>query len=103
MKVKIPFKESFREPMVNGVKTWTSRTRRLGKAGDTFIAFGCEFEILKVERRILQDVFDYHWREEGCEDPIDFFEVWEKIHPVKGFVPSQRVYVHIFKRVGESP
>lgn len=101
MKVKIPFKPRFKEPMLNGQKTWTSRTRPLGKRGDIFEVFGHQFQIEKVERRTLQDIFNSHWKEEGCEDPVDFFEIWEKIHPVKGFVPIQRVYVHVFKLLEE--
>jgi len=37
-KVYMPFKECFREPMLNGRKIMTSRTKRMGEAGDTFQA-----------------------------------------------------------------
>jgi len=99
VEVKIPFKERFREVLLDGTKTWTSRTRRMGNPGDTFPAFGATFEIERVERRTLRDIMRNHWKEEGCKDYIDFFTVWEEIHKRKGFVPSQRVWVHIFKRV----
>lgn len=98
MKVKLPFKPRFKEPMLQGTKTWTSRTRRYGKRGDTFEAFGHEFLIEKVERRTLLDVAD-HWRDEGCDNKHDFVTVWESIHRRKGFVLHQRVYVHIFRRI----
>lgn len=96
--IKLPFKSRFKKPLLSGQKTWTARTRRLGKKGDVFHAFGHEFEIERVERRTLEDVAD-HWREEGCDSKDDFVEVWKKIHPRKGYVPTQRVYVHIFRRI----
>jgi len=96
--IHIPFKPRFEEPMLKGVKTWTARTRRYGKPGDTFTAFGDEFRILKVERRTLEDVAD-HWAEEGFINKLSFIEFWKRIHPRKGYVPSQRVYVHIFKDI----
>jgi len=99
VEVKIPFKERFREVLLDGTKTWTSRTRRMGKMGDTFDAFGATFEIERVERRTLGNIRYHHWKEEGCKSSTDFFEVWEQIHPRKGYIPSQLVWVHIFKRV----
>jgi len=100
VEVKIPFKARFREVLLDGTKTWTSRTRRMGNPGDTFPAFGATFEIEHVERRTLGNIRYHHWKEEGCNSPYDFFEVWEQIHRRKGFVASQRVWVHIFKKVG---
>lgn len=95
--IKIPFKERFREPMFRGLKTWTSRSKRYGKTGDTFKVFGQEFLIEKVERRTLGDVAD-HYKEEGCESRQDFVEVWNSIHRRKGFDRWRRVYVHVFRR-----
>lgn len=95
VKVKIPFQERFKQPMLNGTKTWTSRTKRYGAPGDTFEAFGCEFEILKVERLILQDIIE-HWKEEGCNSREDFLQVLKKLHPKRRFDPSERWYVHVF-------
>ena len=103
MKVKIPFKPRFKEPMLDGTKTWTSRTRRYGHKGDTFDAFGATFEIVEEpEKCTLRDIMYNHWKEEGCKSTTDFFEVWEEIHPRKGFVPSQLVWAHIFGKCGES-
>jgi len=96
MKVKIPFKPRFKEPMLNGTKTWTSRTKCYGKVGDTFEAFGYEFEIRKVTRRHLEWVAD-HWKEEGFTSKLEFIQFWIKLHARKGFLPIQLVYVHIFK------
>lgn len=97
--VKIPFKPRFKEPMLNGQKTWTSRTRRMGNIGDTFDAFGATFEIVEVSTMTLKQIADNYFREEGCRSVQDFVEVWRAIHPRKGSVPSQRVYVHVFRRI----
>lgn len=98
VKVHIPFKPRFKDPMLQGVKTWTSRTQKYGKPGDTFEVFDHEFEILKIERRTLADVAE-HYKEEGCSCWSDFVDVWNSIHRGRGFNPWQRVYVHVFRRI----
>jgi len=94
----IPFKIRFKEPLLNDTKTWTSRTKRYGKVGDTFSIFGATFEILEIVKMTLEEVAN-NWKKEGCESKKDFIEIWEEIHPIKGFIPTQRVFVHIFKKV----
>ena len=98
MKVKIPFKARFKEPMLKDVKTLTSRTKRYGTYGDTFEAFGHKFEITDVLEATLDTVSAF-WDREGCSSKEDFIEVWIKIHPRKGFVLDQRVFVHVFRRI----
>lgn len=56
--------------MLDGIKTWASRTKCYGQSGDTFEAFGHEFMIVKVERRTLEDIVE-HWKEEGCSSKED--------------------------------
>jgi len=101
MKVKIPFKERFREPMLNGQKTMTSRTKRYGQLGDTFDAFGTTFTIQGVFPTTLGNVAINLFKQEGCRSTEDFVEVWKKIHPRKGFVADQTVQVHVFEKEGE--
>lgn len=98
MKATIPFQQRFKIPLIHGTKTWTSRTKRYGKPGDTFEVFDHTFLIEKVERRTLEDVAN-HWKEEGCSCWADFVDVWNSIHRRKGFNPWQRVYVHVFRRI----
>ena len=97
MKVKIPFKKEFREVMTNGRKVVTSRTKQMGKYGDTFEAFGKTFVILAVTKKSLGMVATLYWYEEGCDSKQEFIDVWKKIHPRKGYVPEQIVYLHRFK------
>lgn len=103
MKVKIPFKLYFKNVMLNGQKTVTSRTKWYGKIGDTFDVFGATFEIIETYPSLLNDVACLHFREEGCRSTVEFIKIWESIHPRKGFVPSQVVKVHEFERKESDP
>jgi len=95
----IPFKSQFKDALLNGVKTCTSRNRFYGVTGDTFEAFGTEFGITVVDNMILRDIAALLYKQEGCESPEEFEKVWNKIHPRKGFVWNQEVYVYHFKKV----
>jgi len=99
MKVRIPFLARFREPLLSGQKIWTSRSRWYGNIGDTFPAFGETFIILDRTKMPLDNVAN-HFVEEGCESREDFIKLWKQIHPYRGFIPKQMVYVHIFKKIG---
>ena len=101
MKVKIPFKARFEDPLLEGTKTLTSRTKPMGKIGDTFEAFGAEFVITDVFKSALYIVSNF-WDREGCSSKEDFVEVWNQIHPRKGFVPMQVVWVHVFEKLEEA-
>ena len=99
MKVKIPFKEDFKELLLKGGKTATSRTKQYGQQGDTFAAFGAEFEITAVERHPLRVVKWHFYKQEGFYSPEGFGKVWDLIHPRRGYAPDLLVWVHFFKRV----
>ena len=98
MKVNIPFYPRFKDPMLNDIKVLTSRTRAMGKKGDTFDAFGATFEIDWVMSVDLGEVAE-HWREEGCSSRQDFVGVWKMIHPRKGFDEETQVFAHHFHKV----
>jgi len=85
--------------MLNGQKTMTSRTKRYGNVGDTFDVFGATFELTDVSKMTLQFVAYGYYQEEGCQFPTDFIDIWERIHPRKGYVPNQVVHTHFFKRI----
>ena len=98
--VKIPFMERFREPMLNGTKTVTSRTKKYGVKGDWFRVFGAKFVIDRVDSKPLGYVAAVLWEPEGAISNEEFIEIWGKIHPRKGWLPSQMVYVHLFHKEG---
>lgn len=98
MKIHLPFLPMFGPAMLADIKICTARTSRKGKPGDTFDAFGATFELLSVEDVALCEVRSL-WREEGCRSPEHFQAVWNGIHPRTGYQPTQRVYLHRFKRL----
>ena len=103
MEISIPFQERWRDAILDGSKSATTRTKRCGSAGDTFGAFGAEFELVSVEKLPLQEVSETLYREEGCGSPQEFRKTWAKLHPRRGFVSHQSVYVHRFRRKGQAP
>jgi len=100
VKVRVPFKKEFKDVMLQGTKTMTSRTRKYSKTGDTFEAFGAAFRILYIIEMQLEEVVE-HWYEEGCRSKEEFVNVWNRIHPLKGYDPEQWVWVHFFEKVKE--
>lgn len=99
--VRIPFRPFFRKSLLDGVKTCTARTSRMGAGGDRFQAFGAWFELRSVTEETLHAVSDL-WRQEGCESREHFVSIWNSIHPKVGYIPHQVVYLHRFKKVGDS-
>ena len=84
--------------MLANQKVCTSRNKRYGRPGDTFQAFGADFELLAVTRTTLLDVSRHFFQQEGCSSPEEFEEIWTELHPRRGFVPAQAVYLHRFCR-----
>lgn len=99
MKRRILFNAAFRMKLLSGKKTCTSRTKRCGKIGDTFTAFGETFEIEKVSKMSLDEVAFYLCIAEGFYDSFSFIECWKRLHPFLGWQPDRQVYVHVFRRV----
>lgn len=97
--VDLPFREAFRDRLLNGTKTATSRNSRHGFRGDRFKVFGAEFVIVNVERVRLGFVAEAYFRKEGCDTQQEFVDIWKRIHPRRGFDPDAWVYVHHFARV----
>lgn len=98
MEVRIPFRPYFKEPLLNDIKVFTARPYPMGAKGDTFTAFGAQFEIDYVKLVNLEEVSEL-WKEEGCTSIEHFIEIWNNIHPKSGYNPKKRVYLHHFRRV----
>ena len=99
-KIRIPFRLSFAHALFGGVKTATSRTKRYGIPGDTFIVSGRTFRLLRVKAEKLSIIPREYWREEGCSSPDEFISIWQGIHPRKGWDPEQFVFLHEFELLG---
>lgn len=94
--VTIPFKDRFAQPLLSGKKTMTTRTRKMGEVGDIFHAFGGEFKIDAVKQTLLGYVAMVYWQQEGMESVEDFEKIWAEIHPRRGYVTGDKVWVHSF-------
>jgi hypothetical protein len=93
------FLPEFKEPMLAGRKTATSRTKRLGRVGQKFKAFGAVFEFTAIQRMPLRWVRDIYWADEGVASPAAFVEVYGRIHPRRGFIETDKVWIHFFRKV----
>ncbi len=98
--VTIPFQPYWFHKILTGLKTCTSRTKRYGRSGDRFSQFGANFTILSVEKHRLYYIANNLYKEEGCDSPEEFKGVWLELHPRKGWVPTQVVWVHFFRKEG---
>lgn len=101
MIVKVAFLDRFKDALLDGRKTMTCRTYRLGKEGDTFTAFGATFIIETVVRTRLGDM-PMHYDVEGVSSPEEFRKLWAQLHSRKGFVPDQMVYAHRIRRIAQT-
>lgn len=95
----MPFLDEFKERLLVGRKTATTRSKRYGKPGDLFTAFGATFRLKRVSPLSLNDIAGIYYWEEGFEHPHDFIEVWKHIHPRKGWTPDEMRFLHEFERV----
>lgn len=85
--------------MLSGRKTATCRSRKYGAPGERFTIFGATFELVIVQKVSLETVRDHYWYQEGCDSRAGFEEVWEGIHPKRGFIATDVRWLHEFKRV----
>lgn len=93
----LPFLARMEQAAARGDKTTTARTQRYGRPGDRVITRnGLLLRFTEVEKVRLDVVRDHYWRDEGCSSPEDFEQVWCGIHPLKGYVPDQMVWLHRF-------
>jgi len=97
MKIDIPFKDMFKEVMLSGQKTMTSRSKWYGSVGDTFQIFGRTFEITDQFTMLLKDVAIDFYREEGFESEAEFKDFWVTIHPRRKYEPNRIICGHVFK------
>lgn len=97
--IDLPFRPQFKEPMLADIKLMTCRTRKKGKPGDRFKAFGALFELTHVFRIPLKYVATDCFVQEGVKSYQEFIEVWNGIHPSAGFQPEQIVWAHCFQQV----
>lgn len=94
--VEIPFREDMRQAIIYGGKSCTTRTKAYGAVGDCFKVENLVLEITAVDRVLLGYVARHKYKQEGFKDSVSFIEAWEQLHPRKGFVAEQFVWLHEF-------
>jgi len=106
--IEIPFNEWSKGRLWR--KRCTSRNKKYGEVGDTFTSYDesyistdskplIKYQITHIEKVSLGFVAEHLYELEGAETPEEFIKVWEGVHPVIGFVPEQKVWIHMFKEV----
>ena len=98
--IDIPFRDDFKEAMLSGKKTCTTRSKKYGKPGDIFRKFGATFLIQDVTQANLAFVAKFLYKLEGLSSSDEFKRVWKELHPRNGFEPKAVKYAHFFARVG---
>lgn len=97
--VKIPFLPEFKDQLLNGEKTATTRTRKYGDSEDVFTIFGAKFRIIKTIKLPLSAIAYAFHKEEGFETKEGFIDIWNRIHPRRGYRPDDVRFIHFFMRI----
>jgi len=99
MKIVIPFKAKYRDLMISGQKTCTSRRIIYGKIGDTFEFADHIFVLKRIEDITLSVVALELYKHEGCKCPEEFINIWMDLYPRDGWTPNKKVWVHFFTHI----
>lgn len=101
--INIPMNLWSKDKLQNKTKLATTRNKRYGKIGDTFIVdfdkISYKYEILGVFKLPLYYVAKDLYHIEGAENPLEFRKIWEEIHPDAGWNPDKEVYVHLIRLI----
>jgi len=98
--IVIPFQGRFRQSMLSGRKNTTWRTSEKGVIGDTFWAFGKQFELTAIEAMTQGDVLADNQAvySEGFTRAWELKEVFDKLYQrAGGYDPDRKGFLHSFK------
>ena len=96
--ITLRFKYDMAELVEDDKKHVTTRPYPAGQVGDTFLLRVCLYTITEVRAIKLIDVALNWFTAEGFTTPIEFSNYWTMLHPKKGYIDSQLVYLHFFER-----
>ncbi len=100
--INIPFTDLMATLAIAEVKTCTSRTKRCGDIGDTFVIRDARFVLVEVANMDLDTIRTYYFEQEGFSSAQGFEDYWNLLHPRKRFQADQLVWVHWFERMKEA-
>ena len=95
--IEIPFQPSMKKEILIGKKKCTSRNKKYGNPTDYFIIENNVYQLTLVLQCTLEEVANEYYKEEGFESPENFIIMWNKLHPILGYVPTKKVYTHWFE------
>jgi len=98
-KIEIPFNEWSKEKLNLCVKEATSRTKKYGDIGDTFIVGSQKYEIDLIIKLPLWFIAQVLYKSEGALNMYEFFQVWDKIHFRKKMELDKEIWYHHFKEI----
>lgn len=96
----LPFRESFREAVISGRKTATTRSEAYGAVGDVLDTPFGSVELTDVRRVPLTLVANGFYAQEGLDSPEAFIAIWNEIHPRRKYRPEDVKTIHFFKFLG---
>jgi len=96
VEIEIPFNKWSKDKLMKNNKWATSRNKKYGEVGDTFVVDETTYELDFVIKLPLWFIAIELFESEGCLFPNEFREVWAQIHPRKGYVGHQMVWYHHF-------
>lgn len=88
------------DQVLEGNKTMTTRTSKLGNKGEVLKSEAGDIVIENVDEMPLEEVAHNHYADEGFKSPKEFIETWKKLHN-GSYDPNQTAFVHRFRRKGE--
>jgi hypothetical protein len=103
MEIEMPFRENMAQAILEGRKFCTSRNKKYGEVGDIFRVtagkLSGDYKILAQTKHTLDFIAWILHHAEGFDGYFEFVKAWDEIHPRKGFISNQLVWVHWFERV----
>lgn len=97
--INLPFHPTMELAVLNGKKICTSRNKRYAHPGDYFLLGNNMYYITAVFKSTLEEVATTYYKDEGFESKEEFIALWKKLHPMVGYIPTKKVWVHWFNRV----
>ena len=97
--ITISFAPDMARAALEGRKVCTSRLRRKGEPGDTFLIDGCEFRLIATEVVSLNKVAYCFYAQEGFRSPEEFIATWNALYPQAEYQEETPVWLHWFAAV----
>ncbi len=92
-----PFLGRFHPLMEQGIKTMTTRPRKIGGVGYKWIVNNRTYRTVGQCSLPLSYIANHLFLQEGCDDPHEFIDVWNEIHPFKQYQPDATKVAHFFQ------